>query len=273
MTGSELLPLATHPPTNKRSNDSNKTFIATSFAFAIGILFLIYTFFLAAPSPYEKLMSSPNYNVHIGDIPGGFQYHIEQNEKLITFQEFLENLRDGDTALINLMSTIMRHHSSSQQFSAIFWECTPVSQSTANSIPLEFVILDAPALSERQFDLTAFQDQFQQVAHERDDGVISFSNLRKDAILVVPTPLEYQTSRFNYPQYMTHLASFHVGASESHVSNLWRGIGKTFLNILGSERDSKRKFWLSTSGLGVSWLHIRIDTRPKYYNYVEYKIA
>lgn len=218
-------------------------------------------------------MSSPNYNVRIDDIPGGFQYHIEQNEKLITFQEFLENLRDGDSALIHLMSTIMRHHSSSMQFNAIFWECTPISQGTANSIPLEFVILDAPTLAERQYDLVAFQDQFQQIAHERYDGVISFTNLGKDAVLVVPTPVEIETSRFNYPQYMTHLASFHVGASENHIFNLWKEIGKTFLSVLNSEKDSKKKFWLSTSGLGVSWLHIRIDTRPKYYNYVEYKIA
>lgn len=29
--------------------------------------------------------------------------------------------------------------------------------------------------------------------------------------------------------------------------------------------------WLSTSGLGVYWLHVRLDTRPKYYNHDEYK--
>ena len=25
--------------------------------------------------------------------------------------------------------------------------------------------------------------------------------------------------------------------------------------------------WMSTSGAGVSWLHIRLDSRPKYYQY------
>jgi len=29
--------------------------------------------------------------------------------------------------------------------------------------------------------------------------------------------------------------------------------------------------WLSTSGLGVYWLHMRIDTFPKYYTYFEYR--
>jgi len=29
--------------------------------------------------------------------------------------------------------------------------------------------------------------------------------------------------------------------------------------------------WLSTSGLGVSYLHVRIDKRPKYYSFDEYR--
>lgn len=29
--------------------------------------------------------------------------------------------------------------------------------------------------------------------------------------------------------------------------------------------------WVSTSGLGVSWLHVRLDSRPKYYTYAPYK--
>ena len=31
--------------------------------------------------------------------------------------------------------------------------------------------------------------------------------------------------------------------------------------------------WLSTAGLGVPWLHLRLDTRPKYYQYGPYKNA
>jgi hypothetical protein len=28
--------------------------------------------------------------------------------------------------------------------------------------------------------------------------------------------------------------------------------------------------WLSTSGLGVAWLHIRLDSTPKYYQHQPY---
>lgn len=32
-------------------------------------------------------------------------------------------------------------------------------------------------------------------------------------------------------------------------------------------------FWLSTAGMGVSWLHVRLDERPKYYRFQEYRSA
>jgi hypothetical protein len=31
------------------------------------------------------------------------------------------------------------------------------------------------------------------------------------------------------------------------------------------------KIWISTIELGVSWLHVRIDSTPKYYHYTPYK--
>jgi len=36
---------------------------------------------------------------------------------------------------------------------------------------------------------------------------------------------------------------------------------------------SDRPTWLSTAGLGVYWLHLRLDSRPKYYRYQPYKAA
>ena len=29
--------------------------------------------------------------------------------------------------------------------------------------------------------------------------------------------------------------------------------------------------WVSTAGAGVSWLHVRLDDRPKYYGYQPYR--
>ena len=32
----------------------------------------------------------------------------------------------------------------------------------------------------------------------------------------------------------------------------------------------QKKVWMSTSGLGVYWLHVRLDSRPKYYQFAEF---
>lgn len=96
--------------------------------------------------------------------------------------------------------------------------------------------------------------------------MISFENLGKD---VVPCPGASSSNR--YPRYMTHLASFHRGANKVHILELWRKIGDSMLRRIEAEPDPDHKFWLSTSGLGVSWLHVRIDVVPKYYNWKEYK--
>jgi hypothetical protein len=36
-------------------------------------------------------------------------------------------------------------------------------------------------------------------------------------------------------------------------------------------RLSARPVWLSTAGAGVAWLHVRLDDRPKYYGFDEYR--
>jgi len=36
-------------------------------------------------------------------------------------------------------------------------------------------------------------------------------------------------------------------------------------------RLSDRPLWISTAGMGVYWLHVRLDSRPKYYRHAPYK--
>ena len=31
--------------------------------------------------------------------------------------------------------------------------------------------------------------------------------------------------------------------------------------------------WLSTAGMGIPWVHVRIDSYPKYYRFPPYKVA
>ncbi|HLR31307.1 MAG TPA: hypothetical protein VK074_02380, partial [Fodinibius sp.] len=46
---------------------------------------------------------------------------------------------------------------------------------------------------------------------------------------------------------------------------LWRITAEETLDAIGEEPR-----WLSTNGMGVFWLHMRIDRRPKYYQTEDY---
>ncbi len=62
-----------------------------------------------------------------------------------------------------------------------------------------------------------------------------------------------------------HLASFTATASPARQDALWQAVGEAM-----EARISTDPTWLSTAGHGVAWLHVRLDSRPKYYRYSEY---
>jgi hypothetical protein len=134
------------------------------------------------------------------------------------------------------------------------WETPPV---TIESItrPFEYVLLDSPGLASVP-DSDVFAEHFDQPT--RDLDVVSFPNLGKDTVLIVPRPLGPQSA-------YRHLAAFVREAPEQQKHSLWRTVGQVMQHSLGSA-----PIWLSTAVAGVSWLHVRIDKRPKYYGYRPY---
>src|ERR1700722_5895395 len=139
-------------------------------------------------------------------------------------------------------------------FAAFFWETLPVTSKKING-PFEFVMVDAPALSKVQPNFEPFRPQF---VGSPSAAVLAFPNLGGDAMLVVPNCMSEETC---YP----HLARFVQKAPESQVHAFWQCAGAAL-----KKRISDAPAWLSTAGLGVSWLHLRIDSRPKYYRYQPY---
>ncbi len=141
-------------------------------------------------------------------------------------------------------------------FAAFRWETPPIATATAHR-PFEFVLLDSPGLAKAP-DAGAFAEHFRG-ATER--GAVAFPSLGKDAILVVPCP-NRALSAFG------HLGAFVRQAPESQQHALWELVGATMERRLGT-----RPVWLSTAGAGVSWLHVRLDDRPKYYGHGPYREA
>lgn len=139
-------------------------------------------------------------------------------------------------------------------FSAFRWETPPITSETANR-SFEFVLLDSPELATKP-DAKAFAEHFSAAT---EDGVVEFPNLGKDAILVVPCPS-------GPPSAYGHLAAFVRQAPVAQRQALWELVGAAM-----QRRLSPKPVWLSTAGAGVSWLHVRLDDRPKYYGYRAYR--
>jgi hypothetical protein len=137
-------------------------------------------------------------------------------------------------------------------YSAYRWETPAVSGSTAGR-EFEFVLIDAPGL-ERAPEPRAFDAQLTRSS----EPVVAFANLGGDATLIVPRQMGDAAV---YP----HLAGVVRGAPRAQVDALLKLIGSTVTSRLNA---SPR--WLSTAGMGVAWLHVRIDSRPKYYGHRAY---
>lgn len=140
------------------------------------------------------------------------------------------------------------------KYPGFFWEIKPMNQYWENEV-FEFVLINSNALPKISADPQPFQEYFQTV-----DSIITFPNLGGDAQLIVPTPISNQD---NYP----HFAKFVRSCPDAQKNKLWEIVSLEY-----QKRLNEKPQWLSTSGLGVYWLHLRIDSRPKYYQFQEYKI-
>lgn len=181
--------------------------------------------------------------------PGMLSFQIVDDSQVVGFADVLE-LWQKNTEF-RLWFTEML---AALPFTAFRWETPPVTASTL-SRPFEFVVFDSPVL-DRRVDRGAFAEHFSIVPHK---AVVSFSNLGRDAILVVPCPV---SAELDY----CHLADFVRRAPQAQVLEFWKTIGSVV-----QERVSEQPVWLSTAGAGVAWLHVRLDDRPKYYRYQAYR--
>ncbi|MDZ7773391.1 MAG: hypothetical protein U5K31_11730 [Balneolaceae bacterium] len=136
---------------------------------------------------------------------------------------------------------------------AFFWEHPPVTWETLDR-PYECRLIESTFLAGVSPDAQTFSRYF-------DPGrkVVTFPNLGKDATLVVPCPEGEQSV---YP----HIGSFVRQAAPGQADRLWEVAAREMREAVGGEPR-----WLSTHGGGVYWLHLRIDSIPKYYHTAEYK--
>jgi len=179
------------------------------------------------------------------------KFSLFREEGAIAYSEAIQ-LWEGDGDFRRFFITLL----AKVPFRAYFWETPPVTTASAGQ-PFEFVVVESPDLAKVRPDDRTFGDYFNSAPP--DKAIVSFPSLGKDALLIAPRPL---VSPSAYP----HLARFVREAPEAQQQELWREVGAHLARRLG-----ENPVWVSTSGLGVYWLHVRLDSRPKYYTFRPYK--
>lgn len=176
------------------------------------------------------------------------RYKIYQDDQQLTYSQVIQLLKNDINFRLFYNNLLAE-----SPFKAFFWENPPIIKSTIHQL-YEFVLVNSNSLSRVEADKRTFFNYFS----ESENKVVSFENLGKDALLVVPKPMD----KLKYP----HIAHFVRNAPEVQIQEFWQQVGQQVEN-----RISNKKMWVSTSGLGVYWLHVRLDARPKYYTYRPYK--
>jgi hypothetical protein len=195
------------------------------------------------------------WNATIDDLNGGRtrQFAIRRDRTQLRYNEVLQAWQEDEPFRAFFVALL-----ADAPFASYRWETPPITTETVGR-PFEFVLLDAPGL-EREPDPAAFADQLDAVRD--DNSVVAFANLGNDALLIVPRDA-------GAPSAYGHLAAFVRQAPEAQRHALWRVVGASM-----QARVSDTPTWLSTAGMGVPWLHVRLDSRPKYYAFRPYtKIA
>jgi hypothetical protein len=174
-----------------------------------------------------------------------------------SFGQFLNKLR-ADENVLNKFVTALQE----SPFHAYFFETPKVNRETLDTTKFEFVLVNTERFEDVDPDSGAFREHFDKC--KRGKFVTSFANLGGDAGLVAPCPHPESKNDGLY----SHLASFVRAAPQVQVFDFWKESARSALYRI-NQRGSKWT-WISTSGLGIYWLHLRLDSRPKYYTYHPY---
>lgn len=179
--------------------------------------------------------------------PGVIGATLFADEARLTFSQVISLWREDETFVAEWVAQL-----AAIPFSGYCLETPPLSKPVLGK-SFECVFVESPSLVRLKADPQPFQEHFR-----KSGGSVAFPSLGKDALLIAPCPVSASTC-------YTHLACFLRSAEREESYQLWKTVALALDDQLAAA-----PLWLSTAGLGVSWLHVRLDTRPKYYRHRVY---
>lgn len=177
--------------------------------------------------------------------------HLQENGQPLSFSAVIEGWRNNAAFREFYTTTLLKHGGN-----GCLWEHPRLNKSTVDQA-YECVITQTDTFSGRTANFRPF-------AREMRPGerICTFPNLSGEALLVVPN----QSAEISFNG--RDLISFLRTAPAELQHEFWATIGHETAAAI--DADSQFQF-LSTHGLGVLWLHVRLEERPKYYHHRPYR--
>jgi Family of unknown function (DUF6940) len=139
-------------------------------------------------------------------------------------------------------------------YPAFFWEMPSVTRGSLSD-GFECALICSNALAQMQSDGSDFAEHLNSSAA----SVVSFRNLGGDAVLIAPR-------RITDADCYAHIGVLVRAAPHDQRHALFQLLAEEMEKLL----QAGQRFWVSTSGLGVPWVHVRLDSYPKYYQHRPY---
>ena len=175
-----------------------------------------------------------------------------------TWKTFAEKLEEGSDDFVEEFTNLFND----LNWTGVFFECKPFKASAAGTELVEFRLLKTDAFDTKIQDEITYAKYFTDQCKAGIDGAAVFVNIPiGDSTLVSPCPAKHLNA--------AHVKVFMKTATSGQRKVLLQNIGKVLLEKIDNGGD--KGIWLSTSGTGVSWLHVRFDPRAKYYTTQEYR--
>ena len=177
------------------------------------------------------------------------RFYLLKDENYLTFNEVFELWQADDNFITFYINTLINF-----DYKAFHWE-HPCLEEDLLDKKYECTITKSKRLETASINEEPFKEHIY-----TNESVIDFMNLGKNARLIIP-------SKKTDKEVYNHLGKFIRTAPKEQIMEVFKRTGK----LVTKEIKENGKIWFNTAGLGVIWLHIRLDTKPKYYKTKKYK--
>jgi hypothetical protein len=129
-----------------------------------------------------------------------------------------------------------------------FYQTSVIDSNLSNEYKEKYI--ESDRLEKITQDYDPFAEHF---VSPKNKYVTSFTNLSGTSVLIVPVPIKSK----NY----TTIKDFIDNAPKKQQKAFWNHVAECVEELL----KIVDKVYLNTHGLGVYYLHVRLDTKPKHY--------